>query len=76
MSKPLPVSRYDKGCTRGGRRDENPCQGCGEARTWQTYLRDCMCRGDASGTVNAILAGFAGAQKGSESATFKGGDAA
>jgi hypothetical protein len=62
---PRHAATFSGACPKcGERRDEKPCQKCGEARTWQAYLRDCMCRGDASGTVNALLAGFAGAQRG------------
>lgn len=41
-----------------------PCQECGNEMTWPVYLNKCLTRGDAVGTVNALLAGVAGAQGG------------
>lgn len=64
----------------GARRNEFlPCGECGEERTWQQAHHEAIASGHAAEAVNALLAGVAGvagAKKGSESATFKGGDAA
>lgn len=61
----------------GARRDEfRPCGECGEERTWQQAHHAAIASGHAAEAVNALLAGFAGAQKGGGFATFKEGDAA
>jgi len=49
----------------GARRDEfRPCPACGEERTWAQAHHEAIARGDASGAVNAILAGVAESQGG------------